>query len=176
MAKTLISTHTASASATLDITTGIDNTYSVYEFHCVNMHPADDGGGFRFQVNADGETAFAEYIISTMFVATHTESDSALLAYSTAHQALGTDYPLLNFNTGADNDQSSSGILTLYDPSSTTFVKHFVATGVNSSHDDQLHNHYVAGYINTAEAITEIRFKFHFDNIDAGVIKMYGVS
>ena len=179
MALTLISTHTASASATLDITSGIDSTYDSYEFHFVNMHPSEaSGAGFRFQVNAaGGDKGFDESIISTMFVATHTEADGeAAVVYNTAAQALGTGYPLLNFNTGADNDQSSSGVMTLYAPSSTTYVKHFTAVGVNVSDDDKLHNHYVAGYINVTAAIDEIRFKFHTGNIDAGTIKMFGVS
>ena len=178
MALTLISTHTASADATIDITAGITSTYDSYEFHFVNMHPSEaSGAGFRFQVNAAGASGFNESIISTMFVATHTEADGeAAVVYNSAAQALGTDYPLLNFNTGADADQSSSGVMTLYAPSSTTYVKQFTAVGVNVSDDDKLHNHYVAGYINVTAAIDEIRFKFHTGNIDAGTIKMFGVS
>jgi hypothetical protein len=182
MALTLISTHTASGDASIDITSGIDSTYDSYEFHFVNMHPENtSGAGLRFQVNAAGGSGFNESIISTMFVASHSETDSgpdaqADLVYNSADQALGTDYPLLNFNTGGDNDQSASGVLTLYAPSSTTYVKHFTSVAVNSSHVPIAHNHYVAGYINTTSAIDEISFKFHADNIDAGTIKMFGVS
>jgi len=182
MALTLISTHTASGDASIDITSGIDSTYDSYEFHFVNMHPENtSGAGFRFQVNAAGGSGFNENILSTMVVASHSESDSgpdaqADVVYNSADQALGTDYPLLNFNTGGDNDQSASGVLTLYAPSSTTYVKHFTSVAVNSSHVPIAHNHYVAGYINTTAAIDEISFKFHADNIDAGTIKMFGVS
>ena len=177
MALTLISTHTASADSSIDITSGIDSTYSVYEWHFVNMHPANDGVGLRFQVNAAGESGFNESIISTMFVATHAEGGgSESLAYNSADQALGTDYPLLNFNSGNDNDQSCSGVLTLYAPSSTTYVKHYTYNGVTSSETDLVHNHFVAGYINVTAAIDEISFKFSSGNIDDGTIKMFGVS
>ena len=182
MALTLISTHTASGDASIDITSGITSAYKSYEFHFVNMHPENtSGAGLRFQVNAAGESGFNESMMSTMFVATHTETDSggdaqADLVYNSADQAMGTDYPLLNFNTGGDNDQSGSGVLTLFAPSSTTYVKHYTYVGVNSSHDDKAHNHFIAGYINVTAAIDEISFKFHADNIDAGTIKMFGVS
>ena len=117
MALTLISTHTASASATLDITSGIDSTYDSYEFHYVNMHPASDGVTFQFQVNAAGQTGFNEVMTTTAFHTHHNESDtSTLLAYDTAEdKAQATTYQSIgSWGTGNDNDQSVSGILTLY--------------------------------------------------------------
>jgi len=183
MALTLIGTPlvlipTDTALAVYDITSGIDDTYDSYQFHLVNMHPANDGVGLRFQVNsAGGDKGFDESIISTMFVATHGEDGgSESLAYNTADQELGTDYPLLNFNTGNNNDQSCSGVLTLFAPSSTTYLKHYTYNGVTSSEDDKVHNHFVAGYINVTAAIDEIRFKFSGGNIQAGTIKMFGVT
>ena len=180
MAKTLISTHAASASSELDITSGIDSTYPVYEFIFVNMHPATDGGDFTFQVNASGGSGFNETMTSTIFVAYHSESTGAThLGYNpneASDQAQGTAYQNLVYETGSDNDQACSGTLTLYDPSSTTFVKHFMARSINSYAPDFIHDSYVAGYINTTSAIDEISFKFDNGNTDAGTIYMYGVS
>ena len=177
MALTLISTHTASADSSIDITSGITSTYDSYEFHFVNLHPANDGVGLRFQVNAADASGFNENIGSTMFVATHAEGDgSESLAYNAADQAMGTDYPLLNFNTGNDADQSCSGVLRLFAPSSTTYVKHFMYNGVTSSEDNLVHNHFVAGHIDVTAAIDEITFKFSGGNIDTGTIKMFGVT
>ena len=179
MAKTLISTHAASASATLDITSGIDSTYPVYEFIFVNMHPATDEGDFTFQVNASGGSGFNETITSTIFVAYHGEGDASHLGYNpneASDQAQGTAYQNLVYETGSDGDQACNGTLTLYDPSSTTFVKHFMARSINSYASDFIHDTYVAGYINTTSAIDEISFKFDNGNIDAGTIYMYGVS
>ena len=182
MALTLISTSTASASATLDITSGIDDTYSVYEFHFVNMHPATNQVDFTFQVNAHDRssqlTGFNETIQSTTFQSKHGEGDGgATVGYYTAYdQGNGTAYQALNYETGYDADQSVSGILTLYDPSDTTFVKHFQARTQTAQGDDFSVDWHTAGYINTTSAIDEISFKFDSGNIDAGVIKMFGVS
>jgi hypothetical protein len=178
MAKTLISTHTASASATLDITSGIDSTYPVYEFHFVNMHPATDNKTFLFQVNAAGASGFNETITSTYFRAKHNEDDSATgLGYTADFdQAQGTAYQVLPNEVGADADQSTSGVLTLYAPSSTTYVKHFTAR-FNDAHPSNIAmDCFIAGYINVTAAIDEISFKFDSGNIDDGVIKMFGVS
>jgi hypothetical protein len=97
MALTLISTHTASASATLDITSGIDSTYDSYEFHMVNIHPATDAAWFGFQVNTAGATGFNEVMTSTFFRAYHREDDSvAALGYDGGKdQAQGTAYNYL---------------------------------------------------------------------------------
>ena len=184
MAKTLISTSTASASATLDITSGIDSTYPVYEFHFVNMHPATNNVDFHVQFNAhDGTsqlTGFNETIQSSIFVAYHGESTAAShLGYNpseAADQGNGTAYQVLAYETGNGGDETCSGILTLYDPSNTTYAKHFMARTNNYYSTDYTIDNNVAGYINTTNAITQISFKFDSGNIDAGTIKMFGVS
>jgi len=186
MAKTLIKTLTASGDSELDFVDGtddvvMDNTYDVYEFHFVNMHPASEDGEnriFMFQVNADGASGFNETITSTYFDAWHNEAGSSTsLGYRTAQdQGQGTAYQPLVYGAGADNDQSCSGVLTLYAPASTTYVKHFTAVVNGTYLYDYFMNARIAGYINTTSAIDEISFKFNGSNIDAGVIKMFGVS
>jgi hypothetical protein len=173
-----ISTATASGSASLDITSGIDSTYNEYEFHFVNMHPATDGVDFQFQVNASGQTGFNETMTTSVFRAAHDEADSATtLTYQTSDdQAQGTGYQSIGNNGGNDNDQAVSGVLTLYAPSSTTYVKHFVSRATDYMADDQAGDFFVAGYINTTSAIDEISFKFASGNIDTGSIHMYGVG
>ncbi len=178
MALTLISTSTASASATLDITSGITSTYDSYEFHFVNMHPSAASASFDFQVNAAGQTGFNEVMTTTFFRAFHAEDDSAaVLQYEIYHdQAQGTAYQKITQFIGNDNDQSGSGILTLYAPSSTTYVKHFVSRSNHYHGSDYSMDNHAAGYINTTNAIDEISFKFNTGNIDDGTIKMFGVS
>lgn len=178
MAKTLIATQTASSSSSLSFTSGIDSTYNVYEFHFINMHPATDNQGITFQVNAVGQTGFNETITSSFFRAKHNENDAATgLDYVADYdQAQGTSYQRLCNDVGNDNDQSTSGIFTLYAPSSTTYVKHLTAR-FSETHASDIHmDNFVAGYINTTSAIDEIDFKFASGNIDAGKIHMYGVS
>jgi len=180
-AHTLISTHTASSSSSLDITSGIDSTYDVYEFVFTSIHP-QSGEQWSFQVNAhdgtDQLTGFNETMTTTFVRTYHDEGDtSTVLEYQGAlDQEQGTAYQYLSSTVGNDADQAMSGVLTLYGPSSTTYVKHFVATSSTITDDDYSSNGYIAGYINTTNAITQISFKMTSGNIDAGVIKMYGIA
>ena len=177
-AHTLIATATASASATLSFTTGIDSTYDAYEFRFTNMHPATDNINFSFQVNAAGQSGFNETITSTSFNAYHHESNTiAVLGYDTSvDQAQGTAYQVIARYPGNVSDESTSGVLTLYDPSSTTYVKHFMARTSVATAGDYLFDKYTAGYINVTSAIDEISFAMSSGNIDAGQIKMYGIA
>lgn len=178
MAKKLIATATASSSSSLSFTSGIDSTYPVYEFLFTNIHPSSDNVRFTFQVNASGQTGFNEVTTSTMFRAYNSETGDAYgLVYDTAgDQAQGTAYQWLSRSTGFDNDQSTSGTLTLYNPSNTTNVTHFTSVFSDATGSDYQQNVFVGGYFNITAAITEIDFKFNAGNIDSGTIKMFGVS
>ena len=182
MTKKLISTHTASADASIDITSGITSTYDSYEFHCVNMHPATNNVNFTFQVNASDDTGGGfdtSVITSTSFRAYHKEDGTGgTLGYdSGSDQAQAAGYQrILSTGTGSDDDQCVSGVLTLYAPSSTTYIKHFLAVGNGTDHGEYTVNSFTGGYINQTLAIPEISFKFDSGNIDAGTIKMFGVS
>jgi len=177
-AHTLIATATASSSATLEFTSGIDSTYDVYEFVFTNTHPADNSVWLGFQVNAAGGSGFNETITSTVFRAYVSESGSGgnLEYRGGTDQAQGTAYQRMTESTGNPNDGSVSGVLTLYAPSSTTYVKHFMARTIDMYNDTSVSTFHIAGYINTTTAIDEISFKFASGNIDAGVIKMYGLA
>ena len=171
----LISTQTASSSATIDFTSGIDSTYKEYVFKFINIHPATDNVKFQFNLTTDG-TNFNVTKTSTYFAAYHSEADDAGLSYSTGSDLAQStsDQPIAE-DVGSDNDQAPSGSLFLYNPSSTTFVKHYLAVMSNSQQTDYSQNIFVGGYGNTTSAITGVRFKFASGNIDAGTIKMYGV-
>ena len=174
----LISTVTASSSATIEFTSGIDSTYKEYQFHFIDIHPQTDGQIFSFQGSTDGGSSYGVTMTSTAFEAYHYENDSAAaLNYNTgADLAQSTGEKSLTRQAGNDNDQSSAGKLCLFNPSSTTFVKHFLAQ-LNCSRNSDLTQHTLrAGYFNTTSAVDAIRFKFASGNIDAGTIKMYGVS
>ena len=176
---TLISTHTASDSSSVDITSGIDSTYDEYMFVFTDIGPATSGAHFQFQVNAAGASGFNETITSTFFIAWHNEADSQTsLAYQpTYDQAQGTAYQTLSHLLGAAADESSAGILHLFSPSNTTYVKHFYAR-VNSyyyAYGGYSMDNYAAGYINTTSAIDEITFKMSTGNFD-GTIQMYGIK
>ena len=172
-----ISKQTASSSATISFTSGIDSTYKEYLFTFNNVHPATDNAEFSFQGNAAGGSGYNETITSTQFEAYHTEDGSATsLAYKTARdQAQGTGFQTLSLPTH-ENDNGASGYLHLFNPSSTTFVKHFIAKVQTVNSDTYCTCNFTAGYFNTTSAIDEIQFKFSSGNIDAGDICLYGIN
>ena len=174
----LISTQTASSSATIDFTSGIDSTYKEYIFKLYDIHPATDGTDLSFQVETATNTDYNQTITSTYFRARHGEDGSAdQLTYATGNDlAQSTSFQIIAGDLGNDNDQSYSWTLHLFDPSNTTFVKHFIANGNESRNDDRTANNFVAGYINDTTAITRVRFKMASGNIDSGTFKMYGVT
>ena len=177
---TLISEQTASSSATIDFTSGIDSTYDSYVFKFINLHPSVQNANPQFNFSTDGGSNYNVTKTSTAFRTYHFEGGlNAVLEYQTAHDlAQSTSYQNLTY-VGNDNDMSVSGSLKLFSPSSTTFVKHFLTT-VNTYGDgggqDLSENWFTAGYGNTTSAINAIRFQMSSGNIDSGVIKLYGIS
>ena len=177
-AMTLLSTQTASSSATISFTSGIDSTYKEYIFKFYDIHPSNDGEEFTFQADTGTNTSYNQTITSTYFLAEHNEAGTSTgLTYQTSRDlAQATSFQHFGVDTGNDNDQASSGFLHIFDPSSTTFVKHFMGTLQQAHQNDLSLVGYVSGYWNTTTAITRVQFKMSSGTIDAGVIKMYGVS
>jgi len=173
---------TASSSATLSFVDGsssvvLDNTYKEYIFTFKDIHPATNAQKFTFQGNAAGGSGYNETITSTFFRAYNEEGGGAeALSYDTGgDQAQGTSFQQISDSVGSDNDQSCSGFLHLFNPSSTTFVKHFIARTNTSQSSDYSIDVFSAGYFNTTSAIDEIQFKMASGNIDAGDICLYGI-
>ena len=174
----LISTQTASSSSTISFTSGIDDTYDSYVFKFYDIHPSADIT-FGFQVDTGTNTSYNQTITSTTFRAYHNEAGgSTSLGYASGDdQAQGTAMqPIALISTS--NDDSASGTLQLFAPSSSTFIKNFfaVSNGVKALSGQFTYNMFTAGYINTTTAITRVQFKTSSGNIDSGVIKLYGVS
>ena len=172
----LLSTVTASSSATIEFTSSIDSTYKEYQFHLIDIHPATDNQSLLVLFR-DGGSSFDATVTSTGFDAYHNEADDATgLAYNTGMDlAQGTSGQKIFEDQGNDNDQCGCGILQLFNPSSTTFVKHFISRSRNTQHANYTSDGFVAGYCNVTAAIDGVQFKFSSGNIDAGTIKMYGV-
>ena len=178
---TFIKKITADNSSTISFVHGsssvvFDSTYSEYFFTLKNIHPSSDPGIISFQATTDG-TNYNTTATTTYFRANHGEDDGSTgLAYATGFDhAQGTAVINLDSGSGNDNDQASSGFLRVFAPSSTTFVKHFIAQVSDSNDGDVHHNVFAAGYFNTTSAITGIRFSMDSGNIDAGDICLYGI-
>ena len=177
-AMTLLSTQTASSSSTISFTSGIDSTYDEYVFKFYDIHPATDDTDLTFQVDVGTGTSYAQTITSTAVQVFHGEdgSSGAIEYKGNRDQAQGTAFQPLCQDIGNGNDESMSGYLHLFSPSSSTFIKHFIGLGTNVYSGDASIQIYSAGYINTTTALTRVQFKMDSGNIDSGVIKLYGVS
>ena len=175
---THIATQTASSSASLSFTSGIDSTYKEYIFYFVNMHPVTDNVDFRFQANRVSGSGYNETITSTNFQAYHEENgSSAVLQYRADYdQAQGTAFQLLGNTCGNGNDESISGYLHIFNPSSTTFVKHYIARTNTYYYGEITIDLYSAGYFNVESALDEFQFKFSSGNIDSGQILLFGLN
>ena len=177
---------TASSSSTLTFHNGtsdvvLDSTYKEYLFTFNNIHPSAESD-LLFQANVSGGADFNETITSTFFRAYQNEagSDTTLAYVAGLDQAQGTGFSTLTDGIGSasntvNNDDNASGYLRLFNPASTTFVKHFI--GVTNQQNPAVYsvNNYFAGYFNTTSAIDEIQFKMSSGNIDAGDICLYGI-
>jgi hypothetical protein len=179
---TFISSQTASASATISFTTGINSTYKAYKFVFVNIHPSALSASFQFNLSTDSGSNYNVTKTTTFFRPTHREdgTDGGLsyitsldLAQSTAFQNLTQG---LGDGVTISNDASVSGFLTLFNPSSTTYVKHFIAEMQHMHNNDYSMDAFVAGYGNTTSAVNAIQFKFTSGNIDDGKIYLYGIK
>tara|TARA_Y100000361_G_C11128724_1_gene327579 strand:- start:324 stop:923 length:600 start_codon:yes stop_codon:yes gene_type:complete len=173
-----ISKATASSSATIDFTSGIDSTYKEYFFIFKDIHPATDEAHFQFQADTGTNTNYNQTITSTSFVAYNNEGGTAQgVSYNANHdQAQTTNFQNLNANLGNGNDESLSGYLHLFSPSQTAHVKHFISLTTEYEFSNYAHQLHVQGYFNQTAALTRVRFKMSSGNIDAGTISLYGIA
>ena len=182
-AMVLIKEQTASASSTISFVNGtsdvvISSAYPIYLFKIIFAHPATDGEKLTFQGSTNTGSSYGVTATSTAFDSEHSEGDASSFAYNTsADLAQGTGYQELSLNNiGNDNDQTASGELWLFSPSSTTFVKHYIYWGNSVNSGDYDSNDFAAGYFNTTSAVDAIQFKMSSGNIDAGTFKLYGIK
>ena len=181
-AMTHIKTLTASSSATLSFVDGssdvvLDDTYPVYIFKFISIHQETNNQDFSFQASTNTGSSYGVTCTSTIFKAYHDEGDSyTSLGYDTGSDiAQGTGFKrLMKLSNG--NDESGSGTLYLFNPSSTTFVKHFMGECLCINSNTYTQSEYTAGYFNTTSAIDAIQFKFSSGDIDSGTIKLYGLK
>jgi len=172
----LVSSATASSSASIEFSLG---SYKEYKFFFVNMHPATNSVRFQFNFSIDNGSNYNVTKTSTSFRAYHSENDASTeLSYESGSDlAQGTGFQVLDLSSvGNGNDEAFSGVMSVFNPSSNTFVKHFIATGEQNAANDFSHNGFIAGYANTTSALTNIKFQMSSGNIDDGKILMFGLN
>ena len=184
-AMTLIKTLTASSSSTLSFVDGssdvvLDNTYPIYLFKFINMHPASDSQAFQFQGSTDSGSNYNTTMTTTLFRAYHYQDGTSgqAVQYRDLDQANGTSFQRITDNIGGGNDECCAGMMYLFSPSSTTFTKNFIFSMQehNATGDGVSLRMFTGGYFNTTSAIDAIQFKFVSGAIESGIIKLYGIK
>ena len=179
---THIKTLTASSSSTLSFVDGssdvvLDNTYPIYRFTFIDIHPATNDVNFQFNMSVDSGSNYNVAKTTIFFRGYHTEAGSGSLEYDTGRDAAqSTGNVSITREIGNQNDESTSGNLFLFNPSSTNSVKHYISRFQDHSHADAAVDSYSGGYGNTTSAVDAIRFSFSSGNIDSGTIKLYGIK
>jgi len=183
----LIKTITVSSAAgTVSFVNGassvvLNNTYPLYLFKFINIHPSADDGGLAVNFSVDTGSNYNVAKTSTNFESYHNEAgDDVATNYSPSGDlAQGTGVQHLtgiSSKMGYDNDQSASGELFLFNPSSTTFVKHFISEFTQSDYRNYTWRRNVSGYCNTTSAVDAAQFSMTSGNIDSGIFKLYGIK
>lgn len=176
-----ISKQTASSSSSVSFTSGLTSTYKEYIFYFNNIHPATNSVNFQFNLSTDSGSNYNVTKTSTSFGASHREDDAyAFIGYGTGSDlAQSTSDQVLTWGgttLGNGNDENMCGYIRLFDPSNTTFVKHYISVSQMNSQDDYSHQTFTAGYGNTTSAIDAVQFTMASGNIDAGEITLFGVA
>jgi|TARA_R100000329_G_scaffold149870_1_gene141408 hypothetical protein len=175
---------TASSSATLSFVNGssdvvFDSTYKEYLFTFKDIHPQFDNVNFLFNGSDDDSShSYDVTKTTTFFDARHSEAGSdADLTYRTANDlAQSTDFQMLSPNVGAGAaDECTAGYLHIFNPSSTTLIKHFVSRFNVYHASNYSMDYHMAGFFNTTADITAVQFKFNTGNTDSGDISLYGI-
>jgi hypothetical protein len=178
----LISSQTASNSASISFTSGLNSTYKVYKFVFVNINinGGTSDAQLTFNLSTDGGSNYNVTKTTTMFRAYHNEADDdAGIDYSTGGDlAQSTSYQIISQGLPNDADSNASGSLSLFNPASTTYVKHFISdvNGIRPVGNGSSYRILVAGYGNTTSAVNAIRFQMTSGNIIAGKIYLYAID
>jgi hypothetical protein len=182
-AMTLIKTITADSASTVSFINGssdvvFDSTYPIYVFKFINIHPASNDYDFKFNLSADTGSNYNVTKTDNVFRAYHKEDDSAAsIDYQTSLDLVqSTNFAFLSSGQGNGDDESLSGELFLFNPSSTTFVKHYLTHTISYHTSNFPIDFYGGGYGNTTSAVDAVQFKMSSGNIDSGTIKLYGIK
>ena len=173
---TFISSQTASNSASISFTSGLTSTYKAYKFVFSSIHPRTDNVEFQFNLSTDSGSNYNVTKTSSAHHAYHDEADTnTALLYLGIGLAQNTGFQTMRAELGNGADENTSGTLQLFNPSSTTYVKHYIVNTSAYTYHNYNTNTFVAGYGNTTSAINAIQFKMSSGNFD-GTIYLYGIK
>ena len=171
-----ISTQTTAGATSVNFTSGIDSTYAIYMFELINCTCSNNGRGIDIYFSTNGGSDYNATKTTTIINAYHSESGGS----GTLQQMTGVKAPtqssdglFLNYSDGSASGMSGS--LLLFNPSNTTFVKHFIARSNGKNDDNTTQDLFAAGYVNSTSAVNAVQFDT-FDGNIIGTFKLYGIK
>ena len=156
----------------------ITSDFNEYIFTFISIHPASDNVFWSFNASVDNGSNYNVTKTTNFWRVQNKEDDSSgSVGYDDgSDHAQQTSFQNLENGNSSDNDHASSGYLHLFNPSSAVFQKLFYSRMSSTSAGDfNIHTN-VGGTLNTTSAVNNIKFQFSSGNIDAGIIKLYGVN
>jgi len=181
-ALTLIKSITASASSSISFVNGsdgvvLDDTYKAYKIVFKSIHQSATSARIQFNGSTDGGSNYNVTKTGTFFISAHSEGGSTVFQYQGTYDlAQSTDYHTFCQDQGGEDDETGSGEMWLYNPSSTTFVKHYNILYHHYHGANYAWSNYIGGYCNTTSPVDAIDFKMSSGNIDDGTISLYGLA
>ena len=175
MALTKIAETAASTSSAIAFTSDINSTYKLYIFNFIALHPSANAS-FTVNFSTDGGSNYnVSKTTSTFYQYNNEAADSYALTYLTSDDlGSSTAYQILMNSIQNATDGNGSGYMLLYNPSNTTYFKHFSSNAQNMMNAANIANNYVGGFLETTSAINAVNFKMDSGTIDAGTIEMWG--
>lgn len=178
----LLSTSAGTGVTEIAITSNIDTTYDEYMFVVTNFNPATDDYHLFFQCSTNGGSSYGVTLTSTMFLVTHRLDDGGdSFGYNTGGDlAQSTDYQYLMYGIANGASDNSSGILNLFGPGGTAYVKNWYArfggAKMTASGPAEFVERHSSGYFNTTSAINAISFKSYSGSAFDATVQMYGIK
>ena len=181
----LLSSQTASGASSVAFTSDIDSTYDEYRFEFYNINVATDSAHWGFNLSTDGGSSYGVAKCSGYFYCSAPETgtygstltvDAAFDLPTGSSGAGGSNRQEIMTTLGNGADEDGFGILRLYSPGSTTFMKMWTSHTVSHRDDDQTRYSVSSGYtLSGTSAVDAVRFEASTGNFD-GKIKMYGIK
>jgi|TARA_A100000172_G_scaffold71973_1_gene52900 hypothetical protein len=180
--KSIDSTNSDNTISFVNASNGVvfDSTYKAYCIKITNANPEHDQQDIQFNFTADGSN-YNVTKTTSVFRPYHFESATGGADYAVQYRtdddlAQATGFQQWSDRTGGGSDESASGYVLVFEPSSTTFVKHFYAIANSLFHDNATTTYHIQGYCNTTSAVTGIQFAAGDGNGLTANFKLYGVN
>lgn len=168
----LVTSSSASGSTSVDFT-DLSSTYFIYMFVVDNFVPATDGNRLLYRTSTDNGSSYDSGSTDYSFRGWSMESDSTLVALDGEFDT-GNVLGAGNTDPGNATNETSSGVLYMYNPSATGHTRFTNICQIIDSSGAQGTLSIESGRRDTT-AVDAIRFLCTGGNITSAEIRMYGM-